>query len=121
MFIKSIGGDVKAENRFGGIELVNGNKYVELRTRNGSINYISDNIIEKGVRIENEYGNINMQIPGEQQGQYKASTRYGKIYEDFPLSVNKETNYEYIDVKVGDDTVKFDITNKNGDVKISSH
>lgn len=118
MVLDTVEGDVKADNKFGSIELANANKYVELKTKNGSINYKSNKIIEKGVQLENEYGNIVLEVPKDQQGQFKASTRYGKIHHDFPLSVNKEANSESIDIKIGDSSVNFDLNNKNGDIRI---
>lgn len=120
MAFDDIGGDVKADNKYGSIELVNASKSVNLINTNGSIVFDSNKIVEKSVNIENQYGSVTIKVPKSQQGYYKANVRYGKISNEFNLSINKGNNEETLEGKVGEGAASFNLSNKNGDIKLQA-
>lgn len=114
----SIGGDAAIYNEFGGTELADAYKYIKITSKNGSIKVSSSKAIEKGMDITNQFGNITIELPREQQGYFNASTQYGQITSDFNLNIDKGMNQEKIEGQIGRDQPVFNIKNKNDGIKI---
>ena len=116
--ISDVEKDVKITNKFGDIVILNASKAITLDASNGKITLESEKIMEQDVNIENKFGDICLKIPTEQNGYFDAYTKLGSISNDFGIAVNEEVSKESMKGTVGDDKIKFNLNNENGDIKI---
>lgn len=116
--ISGVGENVKVTDKFGDIKIVNANKGINLNGSNGKITLETGKTIEQDVSIENKFGDINLKIPGAQNGYFDVRTDLGSIKNDFGLNVKEEVTKESMKGTLIDDKVKFKVSNANGDINL---
>ena len=117
----NIGGDADIVNAFGEINLKNAYKTVTIKDNNGEINFETNRVITGNVGIESAFGNIDISIPKDQQGHFKAFTKFGTIDNDFNFKVSNGTNEQSLEEALGSSSITFNITNKNGNIDINNN
>jgi len=121
MYLEKIQGNVVANNRYGDIELKDANKGISMITRNGDIVLHTMEQIQEEVKIENEYGDILIEIPRKQEGSFNMLAAYGNIQNDFDFDINKSGNEESVNERIGENDIRFDIRNKNGEIRVRAY
>lgn len=114
--ISDVGENVKVFNNFGDIKIVNANKGINLNGSNGKITLETAKVIEKDVSIENKFGDINLILPGTQNGYFEANSNLGSIKNEFGFNVKEEVTKQSMKGTLIDDKVKFKVSNDNGDI-----
>lgn len=119
--IESIKGNVVSYDKFGNIDVKEANKFVKIILKNGNISFKTDKIIEEGIEIENEFGDINIWIPSEQKGRFNILAEFGVIKNKLGLSVNESITEQSINDFIGSDDVVFYIRGRNGNINVNSN
>lgn len=119
--IENVTGNVLAHNSFNNIEVKEANKRVELKNRHGDILFETSKIVEGDITIDNDQGDITIDIPNGQQGQFQIFTEYGQIKDNFGFAIKEEGNKESIIQKIGEKNVYFYLTTRHGDITVKSN
>jgi hypothetical protein len=118
MDIENVGEGIKAINEYGQVTIVGAHKAIDIEDRNGNVELDSDKIFEDNINIQNEYGNITINFPGNQNAYVKAITSYGEINNDFKLNVESQENDRTIDSQLGSNGIKINLKTRNGNIDI---
>ncbi len=116
--VKNVKGDLFAYNQFGNIDVDNANKFTKIISKNGNISYKTDELIEKGVEIENEFGNIDISVPSNQKGSFNIKAEFGEIKNKLGLNVTEGITEQSINDLIGNSNIKFYIRSRNGNVNL---
>jgi hypothetical protein len=117
--LKNIGGTVDVSNEFGGIDIVNADKAVKVKDKNGNISFETNKVVTGDIDINNEFGGINISLAKNQQGHFKAYTKFGSLSSDFSFSIKEGTNEKSVDEMIGNSNLSFNLNNKNGNIDIN--
>lgn len=119
--VENIKGDLYTYDKFGNIEVDNANKFIKIISNNGNISYKTHEVIEKGVEIENEFGNIDISIPSNQKGSFNIMAELGEIKNRLGLKVTEGITDQSINGSIGNSDVKFYIRSKNGNINFNTN
>lgn len=119
--VENVMKDLYVYGKFGNIEVNNANKFIKIISSNGNIVYNSNEIIQKGVEIENEFGNISISMPSNQKGNFNIIAEFGDIKNRFGLNVTEGITEQSINDFVGSSDIKFYIRSKNGDINLNTN
>lgn len=116
--VDKIDDEVNVANRFGNTDISEVSKSLRIVSKNGNINYSTSHPIEKGIDIDNEFGDINIDLPSTQKGSFNIVTEYGNISDRFGFAIKESINEQRINESNGNNEVKIDVRDRNGDIKI---
>lgn len=119
--VDNIDGDVDVTNKYGSIELRNVYKDIKLSNSSGSIVFESNRLLEKNLTIENKDGRVNVTLPKEQMGNFKAIANNGRINNDINLNVVKSETKESLEQAIGNSSIELNIKVTNGNIDISGN
>jgi len=118
--IKDIEEDIFVNNKFGDIYVENANKFIKIISSNGNISLKAKNLIEKGMEIENELGNVYISLPSNQKGNFNILAEIGEIRNNFGLKVSESITDQSINDVIDDSSIKFYIRTRNGNINLNS-
>ncbi len=112
-------GAAKIHTSFGGITVENVSGPVDASNSNGSITVISS--ASGGcqpITIKTTFGPIKLALPGGANYNVSATTSFGGINTEFPVTVAGQTNSESIQGKIGNGGCELKLTDSNGRIDI---
>ncbi len=116
--VEDVVGDLLAYSKFGNVDVDNANKFTKIISKNGNISYRSKELIEKGLEIENEFGNIDILVPSNQKGSFNIKAEFGEIKNKLGLNVTEGITEQSINDLIGNSNTKFYIRSRNGNVNL---
>lgn len=116
---ENITGDVDIRSSYSDIRILGAEQGVKIINKHGDIRYESENVIKKYLDIKNEYGDVRITIPKEQEANFKSYVKYGDIYNDFELDIDENTNTQSIMETIGKGNVRLDIETTHGDIHLN--
>jgi hypothetical protein len=119
--VKAIGvrGAAKVHTSFGGITIENVTGPVDASNSNGSITVIASAAGGcQPITLKTTFGPIKLALPGNANYNVSASTSFGGINTEFPVTVSGQTNSESIQGKIGNGGCELKITDSNGRIEI---
>ena len=119
--VKALGvrGAAKVHTSFGGITIENVSGPVDASNSNGSITVASNsNGGCQPITIKTTFGPIKVVLPDSSNYNVAASTSFGNINSDFPVTVSGQTNSESINGKIGNGGCELKIIGSNGRIDI---
>ncbi|MFA5524182.1 MAG: hypothetical protein WDA24_07475 [Tissierellales bacterium] len=119
--VEDIKGDLYIYSRFGNIKVDEANKFIKIISNNGDILFRTRELIEKGVEIENEFGNIDITVPSNQNGSFNVETEFGDISNRLGLSVTEEITEQSINDFIENTNIKFYLRSRNGNISINTN
>lgn len=116
---QGVHGAAKVHTSFGGITIENVTGPVDASNSSGSIT-VSSNAAGgcQPITLKTTFGPIKLMLPENVNYNVSASTNFGGINTDFPLSVSGQTNSESINGKIGNGGCELKITDSNGRIEI---
>lgn len=116
---QGVHGAAKVHTSFGGITIENVSGPVDASNSNGSIT-VSSNATGgcQPVTLKTTFGPIKLMLPDNANYNVSASTSFGGISTDFPVSVSGQTNSESINGRIGNGGCELKITDSNGRIEI---
>lgn len=119
--VEDIKGDLYIYGKFGNINVDSANKFIKIISNNGNISVKTRELIEKGVEIENEFGNIDIEVPSNQNGSFNVITEFGEIENGLGLSVTEGITEQSINDFVNNTNIKFYIRSRNGNINLNTN
>lgn len=119
--VEDIKGDLYIYGKFGNIDIDSANKFIKIISNNGNIAVRTREIIEKGVEIENEFGNIDITVPSNQNGSFNVVTEFGEIKNRLGLSVTEGITEQSINDFINNTNIKFYIRSRNGNINLNTN
>lgn len=119
--VKAVGvrGAAKIHTSFGGITVENVSGPVDASNSNGSITVISNATGGcQPITLKTTFGPIKLALPGNANYNVSATTSFGGINTEFPVTVAGQTNSESIQGKIGNGGCELKITDSNGRIDI---
>jgi hypothetical protein len=119
--VKAIGvrGAAKVHTSFGGITVENVSGPVDASNSNGSITVTSNATSGcQPITLKTTFGPIKLALPANANYNVSATTSFGGINTEFPVSVAGQTTSESIQGKIGNGGCELKITNSNGRIDI---
>jgi hypothetical protein len=119
--VKALGvrGAAKVHTSFGGIMIENVSGPVDASNSNGSITVTSN--ASGGcqpITIKTTFGPVKLTLPDNASYNVSASTSFGGISTDFPVTVSGQTTSESITGKIGNGGCELKVTDSNGRIEI---
>ncbi|MDP3149483.1 MAG: DUF4097 family beta strand repeat-containing protein [Ignavibacteria bacterium] len=71
------------------------------------------------IDIENDYGNVNVEMPGGYSGEINLSAEYGNIFSDLPVDIKKTSSSTTASGKVGSGNGKIKIETKSANITLT--
>lgn len=71
------------------------------------------------IDIENDYGNVNIEMPGGYSGEVTLTAEYGNIFSNLPIEINKLVNSTTTSGKVGSGNGKIKIKTKSANIELT--
>lgn len=117
-----VNGSLNAKNSYGLIDASDISGKIDVANNNGNTKLESSKIINKDITLTSKFGNVDLSLPKEQTGHFILNTKFGKINNDFNLSIDKSENSdkESVDKIIGNSTLPIKIYNDNGSININS-
>jgi len=116
---QGIRGAAKVHTSFGGIAIENVAGAVDASNSNGSITVLSS---ARGgcqpMTLKTTFGPIKVTLPDNANYNVSASTSFGGINTEFPLTISGETNSKSIQGRIGNGGCELRITDSNGRIEI---
>ncbi|MCK9212509.1 MAG: DUF4097 domain-containing protein [Ignavibacteriaceae bacterium] len=137
MELRNIKGDVKIDGTSADIygEKITGNLNIqsnyskvfvrELSSKNIFIKDQSNQVelklitVPVEIDIENDYGNVNVEMPGGYSGEVNLSAEYGNISSNLPVEIKKTVNSTTTSGKVGSGNGKINIETKSANITLT--
>jgi hypothetical protein len=119
--VKAMGvrGAAKVHTSFGGITIENVSGPVDASNSNGSITVTSSAAAGcQPITLKTTFGPIKLSLPGNANYNVSATTSFGGINTEFPVTVAGQTNSESIQGKIGNGGCELKITDSNGRIEI---
>jgi len=116
--VNNIKGDLNLSNSFGSIEIFEVSEFVKIVSKSGDISLITTDRVKKGLDVDNEFGDINISLPLEQEGNFIVGTSFGKISNELGLNVDEALNEQTIRDNIGNSEVMINIRNSHGNIDI---
>jgi len=119
--VKALGvrGAAKVRTSFGGITIENVSGPVEATNSNGSITVTSNATGGcQPITIKTTFGPVKLMLPDNANYNISASTSFGGINTEFPVTVAGQTNAQSIQGKIGSGGCELKITDSNGRIDI---
>ncbi|HHV65279.1 MAG TPA: DUF4097 domain-containing protein [Peptococcaceae bacterium] len=117
---ENIQGDVQLENLFGEIKLQDISGKIEVYNKNGEIFLSNRQVAEEDIILcANQGGSIRVELPGDQQGYFRASAEYGEIsMEGFAseLEISREETKQYLEGVIGSNVPNINLQTGSGDI-----
>ncbi|MTI68976.1 MAG: DUF4097 domain-containing protein [Firmicutes bacterium] len=117
--IEKVKGSLKVNNKYSDLYLYDISKEIFIINQNGDIRFSNNEIIDEKVDIENKYGDVDIIIPRNQQGEFMLNSIYGDISTDLDFNIKVESSESIVKDSIGSSTTLFKINTKNGDISIS--
>ena len=112
-------GAARVHTSFGGITIENVTGPVDASNSNGSITVLSSAAGGcQPITLRTTFGPIKLALPANANYNVSASTSFGGIKTDFPVTVAGQTNSESIQGKIGNGGCELKITDSNGRIEI---
>ena len=116
---QGVRGGAKVHTSFGGITLENVSGAVDASNANGSITVTSNQTGGcQPITLKTTFGPVKLMLPDNVNYNVSASTSFGGISTDFPVSISGQTNSESISGKIGNGGCELKITDSNGRIDI---
>ena len=113
------GGPVRATTTNGSVEVADAGADIEASTTNGSIRAGYRQAPTAGTqRLNTTNGSVTVTLPADATGDFSASTVNGGISTDFPLEVSGRFGGRKLRGRLGEGSVRFELSTVNGAVKI---
>ncbi|SCG82652.1 hypothetical protein DW1_1056 [Proteiniborus sp. DW1] len=119
--VEDIKGDLYIYGRFGNINVDNANKFIKVISKNGNISFKTEKLVEKGLEIENEFGNIDITVPSKQSGSFNVVAEFGEIENTLGLNVTEGITEQNINDFIDNTNIKFYIRSKNGNINLNTN
>lgn len=119
--VENVKGDVIGFNKFGDSYIENANKFIKIISKNGDVSFKADTLIEEGLEIENEFGDIGIWLPSNQKGRFNLVAEFGEIKNKLGLNVNEGITEQNVNDFIGNDGAKFYIRSRNGDINVNAN
>ncbi|MCT4685762.1 DUF4097 family beta strand repeat-containing protein [Vallitalea sp.] len=116
---KNINSDIELSNNYGDILLEKINSNIKIKSENGDIDIDNYNINVTKIDIVNSYGNVNIDIPNDQQAVFELRTNYGNIESVFDFDIEEDNNEKSVKATIGDSHSIITINANNGDILIN--
>lgn len=112
-------GAARVHTSFGGITIENVTGPVDASNSNGSITVLASGAGGcQPISLKTTFGPIKLALPANANYNVSASTSFGGIKTDFPVTVAGQTNSESIQGKIGSGGCELKITDSNGRIDI---
>lgn len=119
--VEDIKGDLYIYSRFGNTNVDNANKFIKVISKNGNISFKTEKLVEKGVEIENEFGNIDITVPSKQSGSFNVVAEFGEIKNRLGLNVTEGITEQNINDFIDNTNIKFYLRSKNGNINLNTN
>jgi len=119
--VKALGvrGAAKVHTSFGGITIENVSGPVDASNSNGSITVTASAASGcQPITLKTTFGPIKLALPGNANYNVSASTSFGGINTEFPVTISGQTNSESIQGKIGNGGCELKIVDSNGRIEI---
>lgn len=119
--IQEVAGDLRAETVNGAVNVMAAAGGVKARTVNGSLKVMySAAESGRGHAFETVNGSVQVWLPSDVTGSFRAKTVNGSIKTDLPLTVSKSKygRRQSIDEQIGENGSNFEIATINGSIRI---
>jgi DUF4097 and DUF4098 domain-containing protein YvlB len=115
----NVRGAAKVHTSFGGIMIEDVSGPVDASNSNGSITVASTATSGcQPITLRTTFGPIKLALPGNANYNVSATTSFGGINTEFPMTVSGQTNSESIQGKIGNGGCELKITDSNGRIEI---
>lgn len=121
IYIENIMGDILSYDKFGNTDIKNANKFTKIISKNGDISYKTNELIEEGVEIDNEFGDIKISVPSKQKGSFNIVAEFGEIKNKLGLNVMEGITEQSVNEFIDNSNVKFYIRSRNGDIDLNTN
>lgn len=112
-------GAAKVHTSFGGILIENVSGPVDASNSNGSITVTANAAGGcQPIALKTTFGPIKLALPGNANYNVSASTSFGGIKTEFPVTVSGQTNSESLQGKIGNGGCELKIVDSNGRIEI---
>jgi len=122
VYAESIAGNVEVINTFGPVEIMTAGGDVAVRNRNGSVTVggiLHDAQEPRTLKLETSFANINLTLPGDVSARITASTSFGNISSDFPVTVEKSSfNSRKVSAELAGGKHQIELDTRNGSINI---
>ncbi|WIV11394.1 hypothetical protein [Proteiniborus sp. MB09-C3] len=119
--VENIKGELYTYNKFGNISVNSVSKYIKIISNNGNISFKTNELIEKGIEIENEFGNIDITVPSDQKGSFNVVAEFGEIKNRLGLNVTEGITDQSINDFIDNSNIKFYIRSRNGNIDLNTN
>ncbi|WBW96248.1 DUF4097 family beta strand repeat-containing protein [Oceanirhabdus sp. W0125-5] len=116
--IEGVEGNVEVDNEHGNITVREVKKGLTIEGYIGNVDVKNGCVFKEDIYIENKYGDVTLDIPKEQGGDFDIKCEYGDIKNDFELNVYKNEIKKSIHKKIGESDIDISINNYNGSVEL---
>jgi hypothetical protein len=115
----NVRGAAKVHTSFGGIMIEDVSGPVDASNSSGSITVASTATSGcQPITLRTTFGPIKLALPGNANYNVSATTSFGGINTEFPMTVSGQTNSESIQGKIGNGGCELKITDSNGRIEI---
>jgi len=116
--VDGVSGTLKAETKYGDLNVTNASQVsADLFTSSGSIRF-EGSLAQAPQRFESDYGDILIAIPEDSQFDLSATTDYGKIFSDIPVTLSGELDEENWAGALNDGGPQLTLITGSGDITI---
>ncbi|KNF07498.1 hypothetical protein CLPU_16c00540 [Gottschalkia purinilytica] len=137
--IKNVSGNLKADKKYGdmslekinnnldivseyaNIDIKESNKSVYIKSKYGDIKYMVANPIQEKLEIYSQYGDTDISIPANQEGNFNIINEHGEIENQLGLKVEDKMNKQIVRQTKGSGEVRININTKNENVRLNSN
>lgn len=117
--VLGVRGAAKVHTSFGGVLIDNVSGPVDASNSNGSITVTANSASGcQPITLKTTFGPIKLALPSNANYNVSASTSFGGIRTDFPVTVSGQTNSESIQGRIGSGGCELKITGSNGRIEI---
>jgi DUF4097 and DUF4098 domain-containing protein YvlB len=111
-------GKVSARATFGAIQVRGAGGGIDLQTENGAVSAQLSGQGCQPVVVRSSFGLVRLAVPESASYDVKASTSFGAVKTDFPLTVGGEGNTRTIEGRIGKGGCGLSVTNRNGSIEM---
>ncbi|QOY87070.1 DUF4097 family beta strand repeat-containing protein [Paludibaculum fermentans] len=115
--VDNAGGKISVKNSFGSVNLKGARGPVSVQSQNGAV---SAQLSGRGCQpadIQTSFAQVRLTLPETANYDVVASTSFGGIRSDFPLTMQGELNQSSVRGKLGQGGCSLQVTNRNGGIE----
>ncbi|MGC4055206.1 MAG: hypothetical protein QM757_40740 [Paludibaculum sp.] len=118
VLVDNAAGRVTVRNSFGSVNVKGAKGPVSVQSQNGAVSAQFDGRGCQPADIQTSFAQVRLMLPETANYDVVASTSFGGIRSDFPLTIQGEVNQSSVRGKLGQGGCSLQVTNRNGGIEL---